>query len=127
MPLWRREGFVDDKWAFLGDEASLPEDGAIVVSLKRWLAERNGMADVATLKQYVDILPKYLTRRFISQEQDAVVVSGRVPDADANNILPLVQDLDHKLDRVRTEFPGYEVAVTGLSALAARNSALMID
>ncbi len=96
-------------------------------TLRRWLAERNGMADVVTLKQYVDILPKYLTRRFISQEQDAVVVSGRVPDADASNLLPLVQDLDHKLDRVRTEFPGYEVAVTGLSALAARNSAAMID
>jgi predicted RND superfamily exporter protein len=96
-------------------------------TLRRWLAERNGMADVATLKQYVDILPEYLTRRFISKEQDAVVVSGRVPDADASRLLPLVQDLDRKLDRVRTEFPGYEVAVTGLSALAARNSALMID
>jgi predicted RND superfamily exporter protein len=55
------------------------------------------------------------------------VVSGRVPDADASNLLPLVQDLDRKLDRVRTEFPGYAVAVTGLSALAARNSAAMID
>ncbi|MBV8743534.1 MAG: MMPL family transporter, partial [Xanthobacteraceae bacterium] len=96
-------------------------------TLRRWLAERNGMADVATLKQYVDILPAYLTRRFISQEQDAVVVSGRVPDSDASRLLPLVQDLDRRLDSVRTEFPGYEVAVTGLSALAARNSALMID
>jgi phosphoadenosine phosphosulfate reductase len=43
MPLWRREGFVEDKWAFLGDEASLPEEGAIVVSLKRWLAEREAL------------------------------------------------------------------------------------
>jgi uncharacterized protein (DUF934 family) len=40
MPLWRREGFVEDKWAFLGDEASIPMEGAIVVSLKRWLSER---------------------------------------------------------------------------------------
>ena len=44
MPLWRREGFVEDKWAFLGDEAPVPEEGAIVVSLKRWLGEREALA-----------------------------------------------------------------------------------
>jgi uncharacterized protein (DUF934 family) len=44
MPLWRREGFVEDKWAFLGDEASLPEEGAIVVSLKRWLEQREALS-----------------------------------------------------------------------------------
>src|SRR4030095_1406023 len=48
-------------------------------SLRRWLAEKAGKADLATLKQYVDILPEHLTRRFISAEQDAVVVSGRLP------------------------------------------------
>jgi len=47
-----------------------------------WLAEKLGKSDVATLKQYVDMLPEYLTRRFISAEQDAVLVSGRVPDVD---------------------------------------------
>lgn len=51
-------------------------------TLRRWLADKMGKSDVATLKQYVDILPKYLTRRFISAEQDAVLVSGRVPDVD---------------------------------------------
>jgi len=40
MPLWRREGFVEDKWAFLGDDAAVPADGAIVAPLKRWLSER---------------------------------------------------------------------------------------
>jgi uncharacterized protein (DUF934 family) len=44
MPLWRRGGFVEDKWAFLGDEAPVPEEGAIVVSLKRWLAERETLS-----------------------------------------------------------------------------------
>ncbi len=41
MPLWRREGFTQDKWAFLGDDAPVPSEGAIVVSLKRWLSERD--------------------------------------------------------------------------------------
>ena len=44
MPLWRREGFVEDAWAFLGDEAPVPEEGAIVVSLKRWLEQRETLS-----------------------------------------------------------------------------------
>jgi predicted RND superfamily exporter protein len=95
-------------------------------TLRRWLAEKAGKSDVATLKQYVDILPQYLTRRFVSAEQDAVLVSGRVPDVDASQLLPIIENLDKALDRVRAEHPGYKVAVTGLSAIAARNSALMI-
>ena len=57
----------------------------------------------------------------------ASVVSGRVPDLDSSEILPVVQKLDHALDAVRTAHPGYEIAVTGLSAIAARNSADMIS
>ena len=43
MPLWRREGFVEDRWAFLGEEAPIPEEGAIVVPLKRWLEQREAL------------------------------------------------------------------------------------
>jgi predicted RND superfamily exporter protein len=95
-------------------------------TLRRWLAEKAGRSDVATLKQYVDVLPEYLTRRFISAEQDAVLVSGRVPDVDASQLLPIIESLDKALDDVRAKHPGYKIAVTGLSAIAARNSALMI-
>jgi predicted RND superfamily exporter protein len=95
-------------------------------SLRRWLAEKTGKADVETLKSYVDVLPEHLTRRFISAEKDAVVVSGRIPDVDASQLLPVVEKLDKALDGVRKAHPGYEIAVTGLSAIAARNSADMI-
>src|SRR5579871_845752 len=96
-------------------------------TLRRWLAEKAHKSDVATLKQYVDLLPPYLTRRFISAKQDAVVVSGRVPDVDASRLLPVIQNLDHQLNGLRAKNPGYRIAVTGLSAIAARNSATMID
>jgi len=96
-------------------------------TLRRWLAEKAGSNDVATLKEYVSVIPEHLVRRFISAEQDAVVVSGRVPDLDSSQILPVVEKLDHALDKVRAEHPGYEIAVTGLSAIAARNSANMIE
>src|SRR6185437_9187033 len=39
-------------------------------SLRRWLAEKAGKADLETLKSYVDVLPEHLTRRFISAEKD---------------------------------------------------------
>jgi predicted RND superfamily exporter protein len=98
-----------------------------VETLKRWLAEKAGQSDVATLKEYVEMLPPDLTGRFISKEQDAVVVAGRIPDLDAAELLPVVEELDDKLDLVRKEHPGYSVSVTGLSAIAARNSAGMIS
>ncbi len=96
-------------------------------TLRRWLAEKAGSTDVNTLKQYVSVIPEHLVRRFISKEQDAVVVSGRVPDHDSSQILPVVDKLDQALDKVRKANPGYEIAVTGLSAIAARNSANMIE
>jgi predicted RND superfamily exporter protein len=95
-------------------------------TLRRWLAEKVGRSDVAILKQYVDLLPPYLVRRFISEKQDAVVVSGRVPDLDSSQILPTVEKLDAAMNTVRKAHPGFEIAVTGLSAIAARNSAAMI-
>jgi len=96
-------------------------------TLRRWLAEKVGTTDVATLKEYVDLIPKYLVQRFIDPEQDAVVVAGRVPDVDSSQLLPVVEKLDHELDAVRKKHPGYEIAVTGLAAIAARNSANMIE
>ena len=44
MALWRRSGFAVDIWTVLADDAPAPGDGAIVVSLKRWLAEREALA-----------------------------------------------------------------------------------
>ncbi len=98
-----------------------------VETLRRWLAEKAGSVDVATLKEYVSVIPEHLVRRFIDAEQDAVVVAGRVPDKDSSQLLPIVDKLDTELDAVRKKHPGYEVAVTGLAAIAARNSASMIE
>ncbi len=95
-------------------------------SLQRWLAEKAGKSDVDTLKQYVELLPEHLTGRFITPEQDAAVVSGRIPDIDASDLLPIIEQLDKALDDVRAKHPGYSISVTGLSAIAARNSANMI-
>ncbi len=98
-----------------------------VETLRRWLAEKAGSNDVATLKEYVNLIPEHLRRRFIDANSDAVLVSGRVPDSDSSKLLPVVNKLDTALNSVRSAHPGYEIAVTGLSAIAARNSAGMIE
>ena len=95
-------------------------------TLRRWLAQKLGKPDVATLKQYVDLLPRYLVRRFVSEDQKSVIVSGYVPDKDSARLLPIVNQLDEGLGAVRARHPGYKIAVTGLSVIAARNSAAMI-
>ena len=95
-------------------------------SLRRWLRE-NGDDSVETVKKYVGLLPEHLVRRFIAKEQDAVLVTGRLPDIDASEILPLVEKVDRALDTVRAINPEFEISVTGLPALAARNSHRMIS
>ena len=96
-------------------------------TLRDWLSQKLGADDVATLKKYVGFLPKPLVRRYLSEDQRAVLVSGRVPDKDASQLLPIVDSLDARLNTVRGEHKGYEIAVTGLAVIAARNSAAMIE
>src|ERR1700748_2149284 len=67
-------------------------------TLRRWLAEKAGSTDVNTLKEYVNLIPEHLVRRFIDEKQDAVVIAGHVPDIDSSQLLPVVDKLDSELD-----------------------------
>ena len=44
MALWRRDGFADDSFSRLADDDDAPAEGAVIVSLKRWLAEGDALA-----------------------------------------------------------------------------------
>ena len=109
---------VLEKQAGLGNVWSLE-------SLRRWLKEA-GDERIETVQKYVKILPEHLVRRFIAKEGDAVLVTGRLPDIDSSRILPVVETIDRALDELRRQYPDYTVSVTGLPAIAARNSARMI-
>ncbi|KAB2919697.1 MAG: MMPL family transporter [Hyphomicrobiaceae bacterium] len=108
-----------EKQAGLGNVWSLD-------SLRRWLKEA-GDDRIETVKKYVAILPEHLVRRFIAKEQDAVLVTGRLPDIDSSRILPVVERVDRALDELRKAYPEFRISVTGLPAIAARNSARMIQ
>ncbi len=96
-----------------------------IESLRRWLRDA-GDNRIETVERYVKILPEHLVQRFISKDQKAVLVTGRLPDVDASQILPVVEKIDKALQPVRQAHAGYEIAVTGLPAIAARNSARLI-
>jgi uncharacterized protein len=97
-----------------------------VESLRRWLHEA-GDDRIETVQKFIGILPEHLVRRFIAKEENAVLVTGRLPDVDSSRILPVVEKIDHSLDGVRKAYPNFRISVTGLPAIAARNSARMID
>ena len=93
--------------------------------LRRWLIDK-GEISAETLKKYVDVLPKTLTRRFISEDEKTVLITGRMPDLNAASLLPVVDKIDKQLRLLRIAHADYELSVTGLPAIAARNSAQMI-
>ncbi len=109
--------------------ASEPDVGNVfsLQTLRDWLSQKLNLDDIDTLKKYVGYLPEPLIRRFVSADKMSVLVSGRIPDRDASKLLPTVDDLDHRLNAVRAEHKGYDIAVTGLAVIASRNSAAMID
>lgn len=96
-----------------------------VETLRLWL-EKAGEPDVGALKKYIDLLPEHLVRRFVAVDGKAAVVSGRLPDVDASEILPVVDELDSHISPLRDKYPLFKFSVTGLPAIAARNSAQMI-
>jgi predicted RND superfamily exporter protein len=96
-------------------------------SLRRWLAEQMGLTGAGALRRYVDELPLFLVRRFVAEDEKSVVVFGLVPDKSLTRLVPIVDQLDKRLNAVRKADPGYGIAVTGLPVIAARNSAGMIN
>ncbi|MDH3579392.1 MAG: MMPL family transporter [Hyphomicrobiales bacterium] len=97
-----------------------------VETLRRWLREADDDSS-ATLQEYLEILPKHLTNRFINFGEKAAVVTGRIPDVDASQLLPVVRKLERLAAGVQSAHPDFRIAVTGLAAVAARNSGAMIS
>lgn len=116
---------ISDAHAVVEQKAGLGNTWSLD-SLRRWLREA-GDDRIETVKKYVGLLPGHLVRRFISVDEKAVLVTARLPDIDASQILPVVEKLHRELDRVREAHPGFDIIVTGLPAIAARNSARLID
>ena len=96
-----------------------------VETLRRWL-QKGSTTSIEELKHYIEILPRHLTQRFLALNDDAALVTGRIPDINSADLRPIVMNMEAALVQLQKKYPDYQINVTGLAAIAARNSAEMI-
>ena len=126
MVKWKNpdDAFSDETLQVIGKIHNLVESQAgvgnvwSVEMLRRWLIDA-GQPGIDVLQKYVSLLPKHLTRRFVTADGTAAVVTGRIPDKDASDLLPVINSLEEGLETTRQQHPAYEINVTGLAVIAA--------
>lgn len=94
-------------------------------TLRRWL-QGIGVTSVEELDRYVKLLPEHLVGRFVNPEAHSALVTGRLPNLDANESVPIMRDLQEDLQELATAHPDVTFRVTGLTALSSLQSANMI-
>ena len=95
-------------------------------TLRRWL-EDIGEASPEKLADYIGRLPEHLSGRFLNRDARAALVTGRLPNLDAEDSVPVLRDLDRILAGLRGAYPDFEFTVTGLTAVSALQSSNMIS
>lgn len=94
-------------------------------TLRRWLIDA-GETQPGALADYLKQLPKHLVQRFIAKDAPSALVTGRLPNLDAGDTVPVLKDLDASLSGLRAKYPEMSFTVTGLSAVSALRSSEMI-
>ncbi len=100
-----------------------------VAALRRWLKENQG-AESATPKavgEYLDKMPVHLLHRFVNEPKNSAIITGRVPDIDAKETLPILDGIEAELLKKLPEDHGMKIRVTGLSSVSAVQSSTMIN
>lgn len=95
-------------------------------TLRGWLpdtVEKSG----ATLRRYLDNLPAHLLGRFVNENARTALLTGHLPDLDTKDTVPIVRELESRLDRLREKNPAFEFTVSGLTALSASQSPSIIS
>ncbi|MEL7543075.1 MAG: MMPL family transporter, partial [Pseudomonadota bacterium] len=96
-----------------------------VHTLRRWLAGI-GVTYVAEIGRYIDLLPDNLVGRFLNEPARRTLVTGRVPNLEAAEAVPVMRSLERSLAAVQEKYPDVTMKVTGLTAVAAYQSSNMI-
>lgn len=98
-----------------------------VETLRRWLEKNLNVSDPKIVADYVRKMPPHLSNRFVNEKANSVVVTGRLPNLDADETVPIVEKLDQKLETLRAEHPSFQFYVTGLATLSSVQAASMIQ
>ena len=88
--------------------------------LDRWLAST--AANPVSVEKYLEQLPPHLKRRFQSRDGTRWLVTGYLPDLNAQETLSFLENLNIALRDIAKDFPGFTFSTTGLAPLAAVNS-----
>lgn len=94
-------------------------------TLRRWLIDA-GVTHPGALAEYLDKLPDHLVQRFVAKNAPSALVTGRLPNLDAEDTVPVLKKLDASLSDLRVKHPEMSFIVTGLAAVSALRSSEMI-
>lgn len=67
------------------------------------------------------------SRRIISYQHNAALVTGFLQAPEASLFLPVIEDLEQRLQPLRRAYPEAQIAITGLSAISAISTHRMIS
>ena len=100
-----------------------------VAALRRWLRENQGekSAEPKSVGEYLDKMPVHLLYRFVNEKSNAAIITGRVPDIDAKDTLPILKGIEDELHKKLPEGHKMNIRVTGLSSVSAIQSSTMIN
>lgn len=90
----------------------------------RWLAELPSAS--ADAEEYFNRLPVHLQRRLVNEHNNAALITGFLPDLNADATLAILAEIEESLAPLRDAHPDLQFTVTGLPALAAASSTRMI-
>ncbi len=96
-------------------------------TLRRWLKKNVGDTRPEVVVEYMRRMPAHLTARFVNEKERAALVTGRIPNLDAGDSVPVIRELDRQLNELRQDHKDFTFTVTGLSAVSALQSASMIE
>jgi len=116
--------------ALAGAHALIEEQSGVgnvwsVETLRQWLINAGEMGP-GVLEDYLKRLPDHLVERFVAKDGSSALVTGRLPNLDAEDTVPVLQQLDTNLSDLRKKYPEVSFIVTGLSAVSALRSSEMI-
>lgn len=93
-------------------------------SVERWM--KGGGQTRDNVFRFLEKANSPLSSRLASRQNNSVLVTAQIPAIDSSVLIPVLDSLQEKLDRLGAANPGVEFHVTGLAPLSARASTEMI-
>lgn len=100
-----------------------------VAALRSWLRSNLGdeSATPKSIGEYLDKMPIHLLNRFVNEGRNSAIITGRVPDIDAKDTLPILAGIEDELMKSLPKGHQMTIRVTGLSSVSAIQSSTMIN